>query len=289
MLIRRLVVIGVGLIGGSAALALRRIGQVGDVVGVGRSRANLELAYRRGIIDRATDDYAVALEGADVVLVAAPVAQFSRIFQEIAPHLSADTVVTDGGSTKRDVVAAARAAFGERFRQFVPAHPIAGTEHSGAGAAFPELFQQRKVVIAPESDTDPLATARIRAFWEATGANVVEMTAERHDAIFAAVSHLPHLLAFGLVEELAGRPDAQAYFAMAASGFRDFTRIAASSPEMWRDIALANRDALLDELRRYRSQVERIEGLLEQRDGDGLASLFETARAARAAWGERRS
>ena len=289
MLIRRLVVIGVGLIGGSAALALRRIGQVGDVVGVGRSRENLELAYRRGIIDRGTDDYAAALEGADVVLVATPVAQFPRIFEAIVPHLSANTVVTDGGSTKRDVVAAARAAFGDQFRQFVPAHPIAGTEHSGAGAAFAELFEQRKVVIAPESDTDPIATARVRALWEATGASVVQMSADRHDSIFAAVSHLPHLLAFGLVEELAGRPDAKAYFDMAASGFRDFTRIAASSPEMWRDIALANRDALLDELRRYRGQVERIETLLEQRDGDALAKLFETARAARAAWGERRS
>jgi prephenate dehydrogenase len=223
------------------------------------------------------------------VLVATPVAQFSRIFQAIAPHLATHTVITDGGSTKRDVVTAARAAFGDRFPQFVPAHPIAGTEHSGAGAAFAELFEQRKVVIAPESDTDLVATARVRAFWEATGATVVEMSAARHDAIFAAVSHLPHLLAFGLVEELAERPDAKAYFDMAASGFRDFTRIAASSPEMWRDIALANRDALLDELRRYRGQVDRIEALLEQRDGDALAELFETARAARAEWGERRS
>ena len=288
MLIRRLVVVGVGLIGGSAALALRRGGHVGEVVGVGRSRENVELAYRRGIIDRATDDYAAACEGADMVLVATPVAQFERIFEALAANIADGCAVTDGGSTKQDVVDAARRAFGDRFRQFVPAHPIAGTEHSGAAAAFAELFEQRKVVIAAEPDTDPDAAARVRAMWEATGATIVEMRAARHDAIFAAVSHLPHLLAFALVEELAGRPDAREFFAMAASGFRDFTRIAASSPEMWRDIALANRKPLLDELRRYRAQVERVEALLAAGDGDGLAALFATARAARTAWSDGR-
>ena len=289
MMIGRLVVIGVGLIGGSAALSLKRQGNVAEVVGVGRSPQNLELAHRRGIIDRATSDYARALDGADIVLVAAPVAQFERIFAAIAPHLSDGTVVTDGGSTKQDVVAAARVAFGDRFPQFVAAHPIAGTENSGAAAAFAELFENRNVVVAPEPETAAAAVTRVRAMWEATGARVVTMDAARHDAIFAAVSHLPHLLAFGLVEELARRPDAREFFDFAASGFRDFTRIAASSPEMWRDIALANRDALIGELRSYRAQIDRIERLVTECDAEGLMQLFETARAARSAWGERRS
>lgn len=282
--IARLVVIGVGLIGGSAALALRRAGMVGQVTGVGRSRENLDQALRLGIIDDATDDYAQALGMADVVLVTTPVAQMTAVFAQMAPHLAPHTIVTDGGSTKQDVIAAARAALGGKFPQFVPAHPIAGTEHSGAGAAFPELFRGRNVVIAPEPDTDATAAALVTAMWEAMGASVAIMTAARHDSILAAVSHLPHLLAFALVDELAGRPDAQQYFAFAAGGFRDFTRIASSSPEMWRDIAIANREALLAELRGYRNQLERMERLLADADASGLNALFTTARDARNDW-----
>ena len=283
-MISRLVVIGVGLIGGSAALALRRAHRVGEVIGVGRSPDNLKLARDRGIIDRATSDYADACAGADVVLVATPVAQFERIFAAITPHLGRETIVTDAGSTKQDVVAAARRAFGHRFGRFVPAHPIAGTEHSGAAAAFPELFERRNVVVTPEAETDAVALIKVRMLWEATGAQVMTMTAERHDAIFAAVSHLPHLLAFALVEELARRPDSGDYFELAASGFRDFTRIASSSPEMWRDIALANRDALLEEIHRFRAQIERVERLVAAGDGAQLGALFATAQAARNTW-----
>ena len=282
--IGKLVVIGVGLIGGSAALALRHAGRVGHVTGVGRSRANLDEALRLGILDAATDDYAEALAGADVVLVATPVAQMPAVFARIAAHLQPATVVTDGGSTKQDVIAAARAALGAKFAHFVPGHPIAGTEHTGAAAAFPELFRGRRVVLAPEPDTDAEATATVAAMWEATGASVALMRAERHDSIFATVSHLPHLLAFALVEELALRPDAPEYFAFAAGGFRDFTRIASSSPEMWRDIAIANRDALLAELRVYRKQLERMEAMLAASDAQGLGTLFTTAREARNEW-----
>lgn len=282
--IGKLVVIGVGLIGGSAALALRHAGRVGHVTGVGRSRANLDEALRLGILDAATDDYAEALAGADVVLVATPVAQMPAVFARIAAHLQPATVVTDGGSTKQDVIAAARAALGAKFAHFVPGHPIAGTEHTGAAAAFPELFRGRRVVLAPEPDTDAEATATVAAMWEATGASVALMRAERHDSIFATVSHLPHLLAFALVEELALRPDAPEYFAFAAGGFRDFTRIASSSPEMWRDIAIANRDALLAELRVYRKQLERMEAMLAASDAQGLGTLFATAREARNEW-----
>ncbi|MBP8297065.1 MAG: prephenate dehydrogenase/arogenate dehydrogenase family protein [Burkholderiales bacterium] len=282
--IGKLVVVGVGLIGGSTALALRRAGLVGHVTGVGRSRANLDEALRLGILDAATDDYAGALAGADVVLVTTPVAQMPAVFAQIAPHLQPATVVTDGGSTKQDVIAAARAALGAKFAQFVPGHPIAGTEHTGAAAAFPELFSGRRVVLAPEPETDAAATARVVGMWEATGASVALMPAARHDSIFATVSHLPHLLAFALVEELALRPDAPEYFAFAAGGFRDFTRIASSSPEMWRDIAIANRDALLAELRVYRNQLERMERMLAASDAEGLGTLFATAREARNEW-----
>ena len=282
--IGRLVVVGVGLIGGSLALALRAKNAVREVVGVGRSQRNMDDALRLGIIDRAETDMRSALQDADVVLVTTPVAQMPRVFAGIAAALEPQTLVTDGGSTKQDVIAAARAAFGARIHQFVPGHPIAGTEQTGASAAFPELFRNRKVVLTPLPENAPGATATVRALWEATGATVIDMTAERHDAILAAVSHLPHVLAFGLVEELALRPDAADYFRFAAGGFRDFTRIASSSPEMWRDIALANRSFLLDELRRYRGQVERLERLVESADGDTLFRLFATARDARNDW-----
>ncbi|MEO8134583.1 MAG: prephenate dehydrogenase/arogenate dehydrogenase family protein [Betaproteobacteria bacterium] len=285
----RLVIIGVGLIGGSAALALRHAGLTRHVCGVGRSRENLAEALRLGIVDTVTDDYASALDGADVVLVATPVAQMKGVFERIAPALDPATIVTDGGSTKQDVIAAARAAFGARFSQFVPAHPIAGTEHAGAGAAFAELYQGRKVVLTPEKETDAGALGRVGAMWEAMGASVSTMTAGRHDSIFAAVSHLPHLLAFALVEELAVRPDAREYFDFAAGGFRDFTRIASSSPEMWRDIAIANRDALLFELHGYQSQLQRLQGLLANSDRTGLTEMFATARTARNDWLARQS
>ncbi|MEP7083324.1 MAG: prephenate dehydrogenase/arogenate dehydrogenase family protein [Betaproteobacteria bacterium] len=284
MPIGRLVVIGVGLIGGSAALALRNADCVRHVTGLGRSRENLDVALRLGILDAATDDYAVALADADIVFVATPVAQMPAVFARIAAHLQPQTIVTDGGSTKQDVIATARSALGEKFGQFVPGHPIAGTEHTGAAAAFPELFRNRNVVLTPVAETPASAVARVAQMWEATGAKVATMDAARHDRIFAAVSHLPHLLAFALVEELAMRPDADEYFGFAAGGFRDFTRIASSSPEMWRDIAVANRDALLAELRGYRSQLERIERLLDASDAEGLSALFTTARAARNDW-----
>jgi len=244
----------------------------------------MDEALRLAIIDRAEDDYARALAGAGVVLVATPVAQMPQVLARLAPLIEPQTIVTDGGSTKQDVIAAARAALGAKFGRFVPGHPIAGTEHTGAGAAFPELFRNRKVVLTPEPETDRAATATIRAMWEATGASVIDMPADRHDAILAAVSHLPHLLAFALVEELALRPDAAEYFRFAAGGFRDFTRIASSSPEMWRDIAVANRATLLEELRRYRGQVERLESLVAAGDGDGLFRMFATARDARNDW-----
>jgi prephenate dehydrogenase len=197
--------------------------------------------------------------------------------------------VTDGGSTKQDVVAAAREAFGARLPLFVPGHPIAGTEHSGAAAAFASLYDNRSVILTPLPETDGAAVERVTAMWQACGARVGTLTPARHDAIFAAVSHLPHVLAFTLVAELAARPDAAAYFDNAAGGFRDFTRIAASSPEMWRDIALANREALLGEIDGYADALAAARALISAGDGAAIAELFEQASVARRAWEARRA
>ena len=285
--IARLVVVGVGLIGGSFALALRAAGLVDTVVGVGRGRANLDAARQLSIIDRQVQidgDWAAELAAADLVLLAAPVAQYPALLAAMAGRLGPNTIVTDAGSTKQDVIAAARAALGGAMPRFVPGHPIAGTEHSGAAAAFATLFRERNVVLTPVGETDPVATATVAALWEACGSRVRVLDAAAHDRIFAAVSHLPHLVAFGLVEAFAARPDADDIFRFAASGFRDFTRIAASSPEMWRDIALANRDALLVEVAAFRDQLDRLAAMVAAGDGDALAAVFARARAARREW-----
>jgi prephenate dehydrogenase len=287
----KLLVVGVGLIGGSCALALKRANAVREVVAVGRTRANLDTAIEREVVDRALtldEDWGIETRDADVVLVAAPVAQFPALFARIARDLGPHTCVTDAGSTKQDVVAAAREAFGAKLPAFVPGHPIAGTEHSGAAAAFASLFDNRSVILAPLPETNRDAIARVTAMWQACGARVGTLTPDRHDAIFAAVSHLPHVLAFTLVAELAARPDAAAYFDNAAGGFRDFTRIAASSPEMWRDIALANRDALLAEIDGYADALAAARALISEGDGDAIGELFEQASEARRAWEARR-
>jgi prephenate dehydrogenase len=285
--IQKLVVVGVGLIGGSFALGLKAAGAVRRAVGVGRSRANLGQALAMGAIDELADDLAAAVEGADFVLVTTPVGAMPDVFARIAPKLAPGAVVTDGGSTKQSVVAAARAAFGARIPQFVPAHPIAGSDASGAGAATATLFRDREVILTALPETAPGAVARVRSAWQACGARVTEMTPRDHDAVLAAVSHLPHLLSYALVHELATRADATQLFAHAGTGLRDVTRLAASHPEMWRDICVANREALLGELRRYQDALAQLGALLEQSDGAGLERLFETARAARRAWTER--
>ncbi len=288
--IGKLVVVGVGLIGGSFALALKRSGAAARVVGVGRSRENLLAAERRGIIDCAIlldQAWTTELADADLVLLATPVGQMPSLFAAIAPTLGAHTVITDAGSTKRDVIAAARAALGGALPRFVPGHPIAGTEHSGATAAFEALFRDKQVVLTPLAETAPDALARVKACWTHCGAVVRELDPLRHDAIFAAVSHLPHALAFALVAELAARPDGDECFAFAGSGLRDFTRLASGQAEMWRDVCLANRDVLRGELAAYSAELRRIDALLAAADGQALLSLFERARSARESWLER--
>jgi prephenate dehydrogenase len=280
----KLVVFGVGLIGGSFALALKAAEQVAEVVGFGRSVGTLTQALNLGIIDRIGINPGQEMMDADLVLIATPVGQMPDILARIAPYLGAETVITDGGSTKSDVVAAVREHLGERAGQFVPAHPIAGAENSGAAAARANLFQHRKVVFTPLPENPVLNVARVRSAWEWCGGEVFELTPEAHDRVFAAVSHLPHLLAFALVHELAVREDSDLYFGFAASGFRDFTRIAASHPEMWRDVCLANREALLGELDRYQDQLGELRNALSQGNGAALEKIFGIARAARRAW-----
>lgn len=282
----KIVIFGVGLIGGSFALALRKAGAVREVVGFGRSEATLQQAMQLGILDRIGADME-ELREADIVLLATPVGQMAELMERIAPHLGAHTLVTDGGSTKSDVVAAARANLGSRIAQFIPAHPIAGAEKSGAGAALAELYQGKKVVLTPLPENSREAVSRVRKAWELCGAVVSELTPQQHDAVFAAVSHLPHLLSFALVHDLAQRDNRDLLLSFAASGFRDFTRIAASSPEMWRDICLANREALLRELKQYADELYALFQALENSDADKLDEVFTEARKVRAGWSEK--
>ena len=282
---KKIVVCGVGLIGGSFALACKKstLG-IRQVVGMGRNRAPLEQALALGVIDSFTTDWAAVLNDADLVLLGMPVGQMPEVMRAMVPHLQAQTVVTDAGSTKSDVVAAARAAFGEKISQFVPGHPIAGAEKSGVAAAQVDLYRDKRVVLTPLPENAPADVARVQAAWEACGARVSQLTPEAHDKIFAAVSHLPHLLAFALVHELAGRDNADQLFDFAAGGFRDFTRIASSHPEMWRDICVANRGALLSELDAYMAELMRVRVLLAGANAEGLSTLFATARDRRDAW-----
>jgi prephenate dehydrogenase len=280
--LNRIVIFGVGLIGGSFALALKRANAVKQVIGVGRRAETLRRAQSLGIIDAIGDASSVA--GADLVLIAAPVAQTEALLRELAPHLQAGTVVTDAGSTKSDVVQAARAALGDKIAQFVPGHPIAGREQNGPEAALAELYQGKKVVLTAVPENAPESVTMVASAWQLCGAHVHHLSAVEHDAVFAAVSHLPHLLAYALVDDIAARNNADRLFQYAASGFRDFTRIAGSSPEMWRDISLANRTALLAELDAYTAQLSSLRALLVASDGAALEQVYARAQSARQAW-----
>jgi len=284
MKLNKVVVFGVGLIGGSFALALRRVNAVAEVVGFGRSMATLEQARSLGILDRVGQDVAVEVHDADLVLLATPVGQMAELMARIAPHLGAHTLVTDGGSTKCDVVAAAYANLGDKVAQFVPAHPIAGAEQSGAAAAKADLYAGKRVVLTPLHENSKESIAYVKSAWQECGAVVSELTAQQHDEVFAAVSHLPHLLSFALVHDLAQRDNRDLLLSFAASGFRDFTRIAASNPEMWRDICMANRDALLDELGSYMQELKVIHEALAEGDAQALQKIFSLARDVRGNW-----
>jgi prephenate dehydrogenase len=280
-MIRRLCIIGVGLIGGSLARALRAAGYCQEVVGAGRNPAHLQLAVELGVIDRFETDLALAVRDADLVLVSVPLGAMQTVFAAIRDHLAKDAVLTDAGSAKVSVIEAARAAFGHLPASFVPGHPIAGTEQSGVAASFPELYRGRRVILTPTELSAPLAIARVRAMWEAAGAQVTEMGAEHHDEVLAATSHLPHVLAFALVESLARLQDQREVFEYAAGGFRDFTRIASSDPVMWRDICLANSAAVHSMIERYIGDLQRLDRAVRDGDGERLLQVFRDARQAR--------
>jgi prephenate dehydrogenase len=280
----RVVIVGAGLIGGSFALGLKGARAARTVVALERSPEALARALELGIADEGASDPRAALAGADLVLLAAPVAQTAGILAALLPWLDEHTIVTDAGSTKSDVVAAARTVLGERIRQFVPGHPIAGRESNGPDAAIPDLYRGKKVVLTPLPENDGAVVARVADAWRRCGAIIHLLSPHEHDKVFAAVSHLPHLLAYALVDDIAKKPHADRLFQYAASGFRDFTRIAGSSPEMWRDISLANRDALLGELDAYLAQLTLLRERLAAADGAALEAVYANAQRARCAW-----
>ena len=281
MLIRRLAIIGVGLIGGSLAQALRKADAVREVFGCGRGKPNLDTAIELGVIDHYTHDVGEAVEGADMVFLAVPLGAMGQAFEAMKGHLAPDAVITDGGSTKGSVVDDAIQAFGEVPSNFVPGHPIAGTEYSGVEASFATLYQNRRVILTPLTKTDPEALAKVDAMWRLCGADVTHMEVEHHDEVLAATSHLPHMLAFTLVDALAQMKENDEIFRYAAGGFRDFTRIASSSPVMWRDICLSNRKALGMMLDCFAEELTDLSRTLREGDGDHLLEIFERAKAAR--------
>ena len=283
-MLKKITIFGVGLIGGSFALALKQAGAVSMVTGVGRRAHTVQRALELGIIDEATTDIEAAVKGADLILIATPVAQTRALLAAIQPHLQPGTVITDAGSTKSDVVVAARAALGDKIHQFVPGHPIAGREQNGPEAALADLYAGKKVVLTALPENAPATVERVANAWQQCGAVVHQLSAEEHDAVFAAVSHLPHLLAYALVNDIASKPHAARLFQYAASGFRDFTRIAGSSPEMWRDISLANKTALLAELDSYSAQLAQLRALLINEDGPAIEAVFGRAQKARLDW-----
>ena len=282
-LIPVLAVVGVGLIGGSAALALRQAGQVGRVLGVGRNAQSLEQAQALGLIDEVATPAQAAAQ-ADVILLSTPVGGLVTMLAQLRPHLRSETLLTDAGSTKLEVVQAARAALGDRIGQFVPGHPIAGAERSGPGAADAALYRGRTVIVTPLPENAPAGIAHVRDLWQACGARVIEMDAEAHDRVLGSVSHMPHFLAAAYMAQVAGADDAARRLALAGSGFRDFTRIAAGSPEMWRDIFLSNRQALQTELAAVRAVLDQMERAMADGDGEALEAMLLQAAQARRSW-----
>lgn len=287
--IDKLTVLGVGLIGGSLARALRRTNEVGEIVGYGRDAAKLSCGVELGVIDRGTCDLRDAVAGADVVVVAVTLGATERLLAALAPVVDPETIITDVGSVKQSVIADARRLLGAGFRRFVPGHPIAGTERSGVEASFAELYDRQRIILTPCADTDPLALEVVRAMWRQAGAaEVIDMDPAHHDEVLAATSHVPHVLAYALVDCLAAMEDRIEIFKYAAGGFADFTRIASSDPDMWHDVTMANRDAIFKVLTQYETTARAIATALAAGDSEGLKNLFRRAKDARDRFVDRR-
>ena len=280
-IINKLCIIGVGLIGGSLARALKKASAVGEVVGSGRDVAHLEKAKSLGVIDAFETDIALAVKGCDMVVIAVPLGAMQSVFEKIAPVITDDMIVTDVGSAKASVIKAAKIAFKTLPKTFVPGHPIAGTEKSGVEASFPELYENRRVIITPLDSSSSDAISKVRSMWQACGADVIETTIEHHDEVLAATSHLPHMLAFSLVDTLAKMDSKNEIFDFAAGGFRDFTRIASSDPDMWRDICLSNGDALVTMIKQFSDDLQLLSKAIENNDSTYLEETFSRAKKAR--------
>lgn len=284
--VQTLVIVGVGLMGASFAMALKRARLVARVVGVDHSEQVLTEALARGVIDCGCQDVRQAVNGADMVVLATPVGQLAAILQAVRPALNPSTIISDLSSTKANVAALLRQYLPGHLSYCLPTHPMAGSERSGVAAAQDNLFQRRSVVLTPLPETHDVVKAQVSALWSGLGAKIYIMDAEAHDNVLATVSHLPHVLAFAYVNEVITKPHAQSGLKLASSGFRDFTRIAASSPEMWRDITLANRVAVLRELTEYQQKLTRLSEMIASEDADSMLRLFSGARKARLTWGK---
>ena len=280
-MIKHLCVIGVGLIGGSLSLALKKAGYVGRVTGLGRNVENLETAKKLGVIDDFETDYAKAVSHADMVFISVPIGSMGSVFAQIEPHLKKNAIVTDAGSAKHTVINAALNNFELKIAQFVPGHPIAGTEKSGSAAAFDSLYNDRRVILTPLEENSLQDIAKVKAMWEAAGAEVDEMGSRHHDLVLAGTSHLPHVLAFALVNCLNNLDDVDEIFKYAAGGFRDFTRIASSDPVMWRDICLNNSEAILAMMQSYQNQIDSLKESILNNDGDAILEVFSNAKNTR--------
>lgn len=279
--IQRLCIIGVGLIGGSLARALKKAGVVGEVVGVGRDVSHLEKAKSLDVIDSFETDVSKAVKGCDMVVLAVPLGAMQSVFEQIAPVMTKDMVITDVGSAKASVVKSAQAAFKSLPESFVPGHPIAGTEKSGVEASFSELYENRRIIITPLESSSASAVTKVRNMWQACGAEVVETTIEHHDEVLAATSHLPHMLAYSLVDTLAKMDEKKEIFDFAAGGFRDFTRIASSDPDMWHDICISNKDALVMMIKKFSDDLQLLAKAIESNDSVYLKETFSRAKNAR--------
>lgn len=284
VMFRQLGVIGCGLMGGSFALALKRAGRVQTVVGYSKSPSTTELAKRLGVIDQTAESALQAVSGSDLVLIAVPVAATEATFKAIVGGFDADALLMDVGSTKRDVVDTARRVLKDRVGNFVPAHPIAGSEQAGVQAADATLYHQRQVILTPLAQTRTDLIDKATDAWLAVGARVQRMSAENHDAAFAAVSHLPHLLAFAYFTAIANQPAGREFLELAGPGFRDFTRIAASDPQVWRDILVTNREEVLRQSMRFRFALDAMEHMMQAGNAEALEDLIRNASDARAGW-----
>ncbi|BBL58551.1 prephenate dehydrogenase [Methylomonas koyamae] len=280
---KRLCIIGIGLIGGSIAKAVRAEGLCQQVVALGREKnlPNMQRALELGVVDAVYTDAAQAMVGTDCVIICTPVGSMQAIFAQLKPYWNPQAIYSDAGSTKGSVVEAARAVFGEVPSNFVPAHPIAGAERSGVEAAMADLYRNRRVIVTPLPNTDPQAADRLSELWQRIGASVSVMAVEHHDTVLAATSHLPHILAFALVGMLGRKDEQREIFKYAAGGFKDFSRIASSDPTMWQDICLANKQEIIPLIQQFQTELGQFERMLQADDAQALFDAFSYAKQAR--------